>query len=142
MIQIMMTHASGDWTYLGTYLRREIYRLGYTPREFAEQRVGISYNSLSALLAGRPRQRWPRYLAQLEHALGWAPGDCERVLGHQDPLRDWPIDTAPEEVERWIWNHHALPVRHRRALVLAYRAILAGDHNHQDDQTRPDLSAS
>lgn len=71
-----------DWTRLGAYVASRRSELYDTVRDFSKV-IGISEKTLGRLELGRSVSRTT--LAEVERALGWAPGSCIAILAGGEP---------------------------------------------------------
>lgn len=71
-----------DWTRLGAYVASRRTELYDTVRDFSKA-IGISEKTLGRLELGRSVSRTT--LAEVERALGWAPGSCVAILAGGEP---------------------------------------------------------
>lgn len=71
--------------------RRTELKLGVEP---AAKLAGISKDTWKRVEAGL--KVWDTKYADIETALQWAPGSCQRIISGQDPLVSEQLEGAPE----------------------------------------------
>lgn len=73
------------WAALATAIRSAREARGLTQAQLAE-RAGVSEGSVQNLEAGKPRNRMPKTLSEIEPHLGWAPGSGRSILDGGEPI--------------------------------------------------------
>lgn len=77
--------ANLHWAALATAIRAAREARGLTQTQLAE-RAGVSEGSIQNLEAGKPRNRMPKTLSEIEPHLGWAAGSGRLILSGGDPI--------------------------------------------------------
>ena len=93
--------------------------LGMTQQELADK-AGIDVKTVGSL---EGRGRWPiaRNRAGIERALGWLPGEMERIAAEDPAQRPAVFERLAKE----IMNTDGLTPDEREAVIAAMREILA-----------------